>query len=274
RGGALERALEVYRGLGARESMAHCLVRLGRPFEAADLYQELGQAHAEAEALGGVLAEDPRYVEAVLRTCKVLDAGGFTHRALAVLADALSSSELLRADPVLVTEKARLLRRMGLDVEAEALLARLAAGATVPEASGYRFLKAIPIFGELTLEDMKDLYRLARPVAVTPGSVLLEKGSPGTGLLVLLEGTVDVFSGNEPNARHLNTLGPGSFLGEISLVQDGPVSANVRAKTAVRALRITRESFQHFLTTHDAASLHIYRLFTQNLAARVRALSG
>ncbi|WP_375758168.1 cyclic nucleotide-binding domain-containing protein [Corallococcus exercitus] len=274
RGGALERALEVYRGLGARESMAHCLVRLGRPFEAADLYHELGQAHAEAEALGGVLAEDPRYVEAVLRTCKVLDAGGFTHRALAVLADALSSSELLRADPVLVTEKARLLRRMGLDVEAEALLARLAAGATVPEASGYRFLKAIPIFGELTLEDMKDLYRLARPVTATPGSVLLEKGVPGTGLLVLLEGTVDVFAGNEPNARHLNTLGPGSFLGEISLVQDGPVSANVRAKTAVRALRITRESFQHFLATHDAASLHIYRLFTQNLAARVRALSG
>jgi CRP-like cAMP-binding protein len=48
----------------------------------------------------------------------------------------------------------------------------------------------------------------------------------------------------------------------------------VRARTAVRALRITRAGFQHYLDTHEAAALRIYRLFTRNLAARVRALSA
>jgi len=52
------------------------------------------------------------------------------------------------------------------------------------------------------------------------------------------------------------------------------VSAHVRARTAVRALRISRAAFEHYLDTHEAAALRIYRLFTQNLAERVRALSA
>ncbi len=273
RGGAMERALEVYRGLGAREAMAHCLVRLGRPYEAAQLYRELGQPHAEVEALGGVPSGDPRHLESVLRMCKLLDAEGFTRRALALLADTMRGSETARADPALAAEKARLLRRLGMDAEAEAVIARLPSSAAAPESNGYHYLKAIPIFGELSLDDMKDLYRVARQVLIPAGAVLLEKGTLGSGLFVLLEGAVDVFSGPEQDARHLNTLGPGAYLGEISLVQDAPVSAQVRARTSVRALRITRAGFQHYLDTHDAAALRIFRLFTHNLAARVRALS-
>ncbi|MCY1022702.1 cyclic nucleotide-binding domain-containing protein [Pyxidicoccus sp. MSG2] len=274
RGGALERALEVYRGLSAREPMAQCLVRLGRPYEAAALYRELGQSHAEVEALGSVPAGDPRHLESVLRMCKLLDGEGFTRRALALLADTMRGSDTARADPALAAEKARLLRRMGMEAEADAVIARLPASASAPEANGYGYLKAIPIFGELSLEDMKDLYRVARQVLIPAGAVLLEKGAPGVGLFVLLEGTVEVYSGSEPDARRLNTLGPGTYLGEISLVQDAPVSAQVKARTSVRALRITRAGFQHYLDTHEAAALRIFRLFTQNLAARVRALSS
>ncbi|NTX64020.1 cyclic nucleotide-binding domain-containing protein [Myxococcus sp. CA051A] len=273
RGGALERALEVYRGLGSREAVAQCLVRLGRPYEAALIYRELGQPHAEVEALGSVPAGDARHVESVLRMCMLLDAEGFTRRALALLADTMRGSEVARGDPALAAEKARLLRRMGMDAEAEAVIARLPSQSSSPEANGYGYLKAIPIFGELSLDDMKDLYRVARQVLIPAGAVVLEKGAAGVGLFVLLEGTVDVFSGTEDDARRLNTLGPGAYLGEISLVQDAPVSARVKARTAVRALRITRAGFQHYLDTHEAAALRIYRLFTQNLAARVRALS-
>ncbi|WP_338866586.1 cyclic nucleotide-binding domain-containing protein [Myxococcus stipitatus] len=273
RGGALERALEVYRGLGAPEAVAQCLVRLGRPYEAALVYRELGQPHSEVEALGCVPVGDGRYVESVLRMCMLLDAEGFTRRALALLADTLRGSEAARLDPALAAEKARLLRRMGMEAEAEAIIARLSSQGIVPMDAGYEYLKAIPIFGELSLEDMKDLYRVARQVLIPAGAVVLEKGTAGVGLFVLLEGTVEVFSGTEDDSRRLNTLGPGAHLGEISLVQDAPVSARVKARTAVRALRITRAGFQHYLDTHESAALRIYRLFTQNLAARVRALS-
>jgi tetratricopeptide (TPR) repeat protein len=285
RGGALERALELYRGLGARESMAQCLARLGRPLEAAAVYRELGNVHAEVEALCGVPADDPRHLESVLRICTLLDNEGQPRRALALLVDTLRGSEEARKDPAVLAEQARLLRRVGRDAEAEEVLSQLpgsgSSGPTVPPmarvtpaTSGYGYLKAIPIFGELSLDDMKDLYRVAQQVLIPEGATVLEKGAQGSGLFVLLEGTVDVFSGPEPDAKRLNTLGPGAYLGEISLIQDGPTSAHVRARTAVRALRITRAGFQHYLDTHEGAALRIYRLFTRNLAARVRALSA
>ncbi len=285
RGGALERALELYRGLGARESMAQCLARLGRPLEAAAVYRELGNVHAEVEALCGVALDDPRHLESVLRICTLLDNESQPRRALALLVDTLRTSEEARKDPAVLAEQARLLRRVGRDAEADAVLAQLPGqggsspalppvARMTPATSGYGYLKAIPIFGELSLEDMKDLYRVAQQVLIPEGATVLEKGAQGSGLFVLLEGTVDVFSGSEPDAKRLNTLGPGAYLGEISLIQDGPTSAHVRARTAVRALRITRAGFQHYLDTHDGAALRIYRLFTRNLAARVRALSA
>ena len=268
RAGALERALELYQALDARESMAQCLTRLERPLEAAAVYRELGNAHAELESLRAVPPGHPRRREAVLRMSALLDALGDSWRALVLLADALQESPAARDDGALQAEHARLLRHLGLD-----------AGVAEPERTppppdGYEYLKAIPIFGELSIQDMKALYRMAQQVLIPPDTTVLEKGARGTGLLVLLDGTVDVYSGPGQDARLLNTLGPGAFLGEISLILDGPTSAHVRSRTAVRALRVTRVDFQHYLETHEAAALRIYRLFTENLAERVRALSA
>ncbi|MFP2909734.1 cyclic nucleotide-binding domain-containing protein, partial [Pyxidicoccus sp. 3LFB2] len=236
----------------------------------AAVYRELGNAHAELESLRGVPPGHPRRREAVLRMSALLDALGDSWRALVLLADALQESPKAREDGALQAEHARLLRHLGLDAapkEPER------AATPVPPQDGYEYLKAIPIFGELPMEDMKDLFRMAQQVLIPQDTTVLEKGARGTGLLVLLEGTVDVYSGSGADARLLNTLGPGAFLGEISLILDGPTSAHVRARTAVRALRVTRVDFQHYLDTHEAAALRIYRLFTQNLASRVRALS-
>ncbi|MBZ4420475.1 cyclic nucleotide-binding domain-containing protein [Myxococcus sp. RHSTA-1-4] len=268
RAGALERALELYQALDARESMAQCLTRLQRPLEAAAVYRELGNAHAELEALRAVPPGHPRRREAVLRMSALLDALGDSWRALVLLADAMQESPAAREDGALQAEHARLLRHLGLDADV------VEPERAPPPADGYEYLKAIPIFGELPIEDMKDLYRMAQQVLIPEGTTVLEKGARGTGLLVLLDGTVDVYSGPGPDARLLNTLGPGAWLGEISLILDGPTSAHVRARSPVRALRVTRADFQHYLETHEGAALRIFRLFTENLAERVRALSA
>lgn len=269
REGALERALELYRTLGARESMAQCLTRLGRPLEAAAVYRQLGNAHAELESLRAVEPLQPHHREVVLRMSALLDALGDSWRALVLLADAMQASAEAREDAALQAEHARLLRQLGLAAGVAPEPER-----APPGPDGYEYLKAIPIFGELPIDDMKALYRMAQQVLIPEDTTVLEKGARGTGLLVLLDGTVDVYSGPGPDARFLNTLGPGAFLGEISLILDGPTSAHVRSRTAVRALRVTRVDFQHYLDTHEAAALRIYRLFTQNLAERVRALSA
>ena len=74
-------------------------------------------------------------------------------------------------------------------------------------------------------------------------------------------------------ARHLNTLGPGDYLGEISMLCNSPTSARVVATTWVRSLQIPRAQFERFLVTHPGAALRIYPLFAEGLAGRVRVLS-
>jgi tetratricopeptide (TPR) repeat protein len=137
----------------------------------------------------------------------------------------------------------------------------------------YSFLKAMPLFARLKLEDMTSLHRLGVEVEFQPDQILVEAGVPAPGLFVLIEGNAEVLSLGEGGARHLNTLGPGDYLGEISMLCNSLTSARVVANTWVRALQIPRAQFERFLVTHPGAALRIYRLFAEGLAGRVRVLS-
>jgi CRP-like cAMP-binding protein len=140
-------------------------------------------------------------------------------------------------------------------------------------ATEYELLKAIPIFAELSIDDMKDLYRVAQETPFAPGAALVELDVEPPGLMVLVEGKAEVFAGAGPQARKLNELATGDYLGEISLIQGGRTSARVVATTPVRALTISRDHFEHYLYAHESAAMRIFRLFAKNLAERVRALS-
>jgi tetratricopeptide (TPR) repeat protein len=137
----------------------------------------------------------------------------------------------------------------------------------------YTYLKAIPLFSRLKLEDMTALHRLGLEVEFQPDQIVVEAGVPAPGLFVLIEGTADVLSLGEAGGRHLNSLGPGDHLGEISMLCNSLTSARVVASTWVRALQIPQAQFERFLVTHPGAALRIYRLFAEGLAGRVRVLS-
>jgi tetratricopeptide (TPR) repeat protein len=144
--------------------------------------------------------------------------------------------------------------------------------AAQPQES-YTFLKALPLFSRLKLEDMTALHRLGVEVEFQPDQIIVETGVPAPGLFVLIEGTAEVLALGTDGARHLNSLGPGDYLGEISMLCNSLTSARVVASTWVRALQIPRAQFERFLVTHPGAALRIYRLFAEGLASRVRVLS-
>ncbi len=134
----------------------------------------------------------------------------------------------------------------------------------------YSYLKAIPIFGELALADMKDLYRICEGAAWQSGATVIEQGVQGKGLVVILAGSVQVLRVDGAKTLPLATLSAGSYVGEISLVDDAPTSARVAAQGEVKALFISRARFEQYLYTHEAAALKIYTLFTKTLAERLR----
>lgn len=142
---------------------------------------------------------------------------------------------------------------------------------TAPQSDGYAHLKSIPIFAELDLNDMRDLYRVCHEVTYPQGATIIEQGMPGPGLVVVVTGHVAVHAvGADGNAKELARLAAGSYVGEISLVDDAPTSARVVAAEGVSALVIPKERFRSFLIGRDVAAMRIYRLFTRTLAERLR----
>jgi len=93
------------------------------------------------------------------------------------------------------------------------------------------------------------------------GSVLIERGLPGAGLFVILDGTVAV----ELQHRTVE-LGPGEFVGELSLLSEHMTrSARVRAATDVRAIAIARHEFVGLLNEHPRIAVAMLPSLAQRL---------
>jgi CRP-like cAMP-binding protein len=107
-------------------------------------------------------------------------------------------------------------------------------------------LRTVPIFATLDDDAIARAAAIAGIDEHAKGSVLIERGLPGAGLFVILDGTVAV----ELQHRTVE-LGPGEFVGELSLLSEHTTrSARVRAATDVRAIAIARHEFVGLLHEH------------------------
>ena len=88
----------------------------------------------------------------------------------------------------------------------------------------------------MTPEDLRQLEEVGTPSEIAAGRVLIEHGQHGTGLYVILDGTVVV---EAPDTTR--ELGPGSVIGERALFTDeGRRTARVRAVSDVRVVAVDR----------------------------------
>jgi hypothetical protein len=90
------------------------------------------------------------------------------------------------------------------------------------------------------------------------GSTILHQGEAATALYIIEAGKVTVERSDAPGVL-LAELGPGEFFGEMAILQEQPHSANVVAKTAVRALRVDAAAFHAVLRENVEVAVHMMR---------------
>jgi aquaporin Z len=100
-------------------------------------------------------------------------------------------------------------------------------------------------------------YRLA-----VAGETVMREGEAGHEAYLLERGTLRVTRGGVPLAE----LGPGAWVGEMSLLLDEPRSATVTAVTDAQLRKMTRDSFGRLLSEDPARTEELLR----QLARRVR----
>jgi CRP-like cAMP-binding protein len=96
---------------------------------------------------------------------------------------------------------------------------------------------------------------------LAPGDFLFREGDNGEKMYVLLEGEVDIFLGDFV----FETTGPGSLLGEMVLIDDGPRTANAVAKKASRLAQIDRRRFHFLVQQTPHFSTHVMKILADRL---------
>jgi CRP/FNR family transcriptional regulator, cyclic AMP receptor protein len=110
------------------------------------------------------------------------------------------------------------------------------------------------------------------------GAVVLREGegTRSAHMLLLLQGEVQVdVHGSEPNDEELSlsVLGPGSIIGEMSLLDGAPRSASCTALSAVTAAALTRKGLEALIEQQPRTAAKLLLGVAQRLADRLRALS-
>lgn len=97
-------------------------------------------------------------------------------------------------------------------------------------------------FAALDTEQRHALFALFTPRVWTPGETVLAQAAAGDGFYLVLAGEAEVWRDGE-RREHLATLGPGDFFGEISLIDEVPVTATVRATSDLTCFHLSRTAF-------------------------------
>ena len=104
-------------------------------------------------------------------------------------------------------------------------------------------LSGVPLFARCSKRELRQIASMVDEVDLPAGRELTHEGDPGREFIVLADGIADV----EQEGERINTLGPGDYFGEISLVTGVPRTATVTTRSPARALVLSAPAFRSLL---------------------------
>jgi len=131
------------------------------------------------------------------------------------------------------------------------------------------------LFG-LTADEARVVVGYMRVVTCAKGATLLREGDgrDASEMLLLLDGEVSVDAGtdNAAGSVAIASLGPGSVLGEVALLDGLPRSAQCTALSPVRAAGLTRVSLQAMLDQQPRVAAKLMIVLSQRITERLRGM--
>jgi len=140
-----------------------------------------------------------------------------------------------------------------------------------------RLLRAPTALAQLTEQEALGVVGFMKPRRFAMGTTIIRQGDAAdTGFMVLvLEGeiTVETLISQRGNPATLNVLGPGSLIGEMSLVDGAARSASCTASTDVKCAVLTRNALETLIAEHPTTAAKLMTAVAQRLAERLRESS-
>ena len=128
-------------------------------------------------------------------------------------------------------------------------------------------LAKIPLFSVLPANELDHLQDMLQIKTLQPGEILFREGEPGEHFYILTDGKLEILLGIDTQEELLlNTLGPGEYLGEMSLiVPGGERTATARASKESMLLAMSRDEFNELIKLYPVLSQSMVRVLSKRL---------
>ena len=132
--------------------------------------------------------------------------------------------------------------------------------------SNLDLLRRVPLFSLLTVAQAEVISGAVIKRRFKRGEALVEQGQKSNALFILLTGRARVVTSDSRGREViLATLAQGDYLGEMSIIDNEPHSATVRAEVATDVLMLGRAEFARCLTENASMSLVVMRGLVKRL---------
>ncbi len=127
-------------------------------------------------------------------------------------------------------------------------------------------LRDVPLFSQVREGDLQRIAQAAHTRSFAKNSIIAFEDRPGEALYTVLTGQVKiVLTAEDGREVILSTRSKGDFFGEMSLIDDQPLSANVIAMEDSEMLVLHREDFQRCLEEMPMVAFGLLRAFCKRL---------
>lgn len=135
-------------------------------------------------------------------------------------------------------------------------------------------LQSMELFRNLAPGQIQLFTEKLQPGAYSPGQVIIEEGRGGEFLFIIHTGTVRVYRDFGGSLIDVTLLHPYQNFGEMSLIDDGPHSASVKAESAVALWKLHKPDFLDILALDAGLAAQVWQNLSRILTARIRATTN
>ncbi len=130
-----------------------------------------------------------------------------------------------------------------------------------------KIIKKSPIFKNLSKEECSHIAEVAEELKYKKGSIIFEENAQPDGFYIITEGEVEILKRGEDSPEVLAIKGEGDVFGEMSVIDELPRSASIKAKTDIALLKLNKDVFNNLLNSFSHISLEIARSICQTVRA-------
>lgn len=141
--------------------------------------------------------------------------------------------------------------------------------------SSLELIRRVPLFSMLTEAQATTVADAVVKRRFKRGEPIVEQGKKSNALFILLSGRARVMTADSRGREViLATLRPGDHIGEMSLIDNEPHSATVRAEVQTDALMLGRAEFARCLPENSPMTYAILRALVQRLRQADRKIES